>query len=66
MYWGDQKKKCPPLKKNFFVTKSAVEIASMIKNKELTSYEVVNGFINRIIEVLFRYNVRCFNEIDNV
>lgn len=48
-YLGD-KKKCPDLKKDFFVTKSAVEIAELIRNEEITSYQVVNAYINRIIE----------------
>lgn len=44
------KKKCPDLKKDFFITKSAVEIAELIRNKDITSYQVVNAYINRIIE----------------
>jgi fatty acid amide hydrolase 2 len=49
-YWGD-KKVCPALKKDFFVTKSAVELAEMIRNKELTSYQVVSAYIDRIKDV---------------
>lgn len=48
-YLGE-KKKCPALKKNFFITKSAVDLAELIRNKEITSYQVVNAYINRIIE----------------
>lgn len=48
-YLGD-KKKCPNLKKDFFVTKSAVEIAELIRKKEISVYQVVNAYINRIIE----------------
>jgi fatty acid amide hydrolase 2 len=49
-YLGD-KKKCPDLKSsNHFVTKSAVELAELIRNEEITSYQVVNAYINRIIE----------------
>lgn len=48
-YLGN-KKKCPDLRKDFFVTKSAVEIAELIRNGEITSYKVVNAYINRIIE----------------
>lgn len=48
-YLGD-KKKCPDMKKDFFVTKSAVEIAELIRNKEISVYQVVNAYINRIIE----------------
>lgn len=50
MYLGD-KRVCPDLRKDFFITKSAVEIAELIRNRDITSYEVVNGYINRIIEV---------------
>lgn len=49
LYLGD-KKKCPELRKDFFVTKSAVEIADLIKNQEIKVYQVVNAYINRIIE----------------
>lgn len=48
-YWG-QKKSCPPLRKDFFITKSAVEIAELIRNQDITVYQVVNAYINRIIE----------------
>lgn len=50
MYWG-QKQTCPPLKKDFFVTKSAVEIAELIRNQDITVHQVVNAYINRMIEV---------------
>lgn len=49
-YYLDGKKKCPDLKKDFFVTKSAVEIAELIRNKDISAYQVVNAYINRIIE----------------
>ncbi|CRK86482.1 CLUMA_CG000150, isoform A [Clunio marinus] len=48
-YLGN-KKVCPALQKDFFITKSAVEIAEMIRTQELKSYQVVNAYINRIIE----------------
>jgi fatty acid amide hydrolase 2 len=44
------RKKCPELRKDFFITKSAVELAELIRNREITSYQVVNAYINRIIE----------------
>lgn len=50
MYWG-QKQTCPPLKKDFFVTKSAVEIAELIRNQDITVHQIVNAYINRMIEV---------------
>lgn len=49
-YLGE-KKSCPPLKKDFFVAKSAVELAEMIRTRKITSYEVVKAVINRIQEV---------------
>lgn len=48
-YLGE-KKRCPDLKKDFFVTKSAVEVAEMIRKGDVTSYQVVNAYVNRIIE----------------
>lgn len=48
-YLGERKR-CPNLRKDFFVTKSAVEIAELIRKKDITSYQVVNAYINRIIE----------------
>ena len=48
-YWGE-KKTCPPLKKDFFITKSAIEIAELIKQQDISVYQVVNAYINRIIE----------------
>lgn len=50
LYHGE-KRVCPDLRKDFFVTKSACEIAELIRNRDITSYEVVNAYINRIIEV---------------
>lgn len=49
LYWGE-KTKCPPLRKDFFITKSAVEIAELIRNQDITVYQVVNAYINRLIE----------------
>lgn len=50
-YLGEGKK-CPPLNANHaFLTKSAVELAAMIRNKEITSYELVKASIERINEV---------------
>lgn len=49
-YYLSDKKKCPDMRKDFFVTKSAVEIAELIKKKEISVYQVVNAYINRIIE----------------
>lgn len=48
-YLGERKR-CPNLRKDFFVTKSAVEIAELIRKNDITSYQVVNAYINRIIE----------------
>lgn len=51
LYWGHEAKKCPPLRKDFFVTKSAIEIAELIRNQDITVHQVVNAYINRMIEV---------------
>jgi fatty acid amide hydrolase 2 len=48
-YLGE-KKICPTLRKDFFIMKSATEIAELIRNRDLTCHEVVNAYINRIIE----------------
>lgn len=48
-YWGE-KKQCLQLRKDFFVTKSAVEIANLIKTKELTSHQVVKAYCDRMNE----------------
>lgn len=48
--WGE-KKVCPALKKDHFITKSAVELAQMIRNKELTSCQLVTAYIDRMKEV---------------
>lgn len=50
LYWGE-KLKCPPLRKDFFITKSAIEIAELIRNQDITVYQVVNAYINRLIEI---------------
>lgn len=49
-YWGE-KKQCPPMRKDFFVTKSAVEIAELIRNQDISVHQVVNAYINRMIEI---------------
>lgn len=50
LYWGE-KKSCPPLKGNFFITRSATELAQRIRQKEITSYEVVEAYIDRANEI---------------
>ena len=49
-YLGE-KQVCPPLKKDFYITKSATEIAKLIRTKKLTSYEVAKAYIDRVLEV---------------
>lgn len=49
-YLGEKNQICPNLRKDFFVTKSAVEIAELIRKKDMTCYQVVNAYVNRIIE----------------
>lgn len=48
--------RCPPLTKTKFVVKGAVEIAKEIREGKLTAYEVVKGYIDRLIEVNFVLN----------
>lgn len=51
-YWGPSKQRCPTLqRKQLIVTYSAVELATMIRKREVTCYEVVSAFIDRINEV---------------
>jgi fatty acid amide hydrolase 2 len=50
MVWGDRKN-CPKLDNNQFISKSAVELAGMIRKKEITSHQVVKAYIDRIAEI---------------
>lgn len=43
--------KCPPLIKNKFITKAAIEIAADIRENKLSTYDVVKAYIDRLIEV---------------
>lgn len=50
-YFGE-KKACPPLKDgNQFLAKSATELATAIRNREITSTQLIEATINRIKEV---------------
>ncbi|GAB0087693.1 fatty-acid amide hydrolase 2 [Sergentomyia squamirostris] len=49
-YWKE-KKTCSSLRENFFISKSATEIASLIRTGELTSHQVVKAYIDRLREV---------------
>ncbi|XP_055692914.1 fatty-acid amide hydrolase 2-B [Lutzomyia longipalpis] len=49
-YWKE-KKTCSSLRENFFITKSATEIAGLIRKGELTSYQVCKAYIDRMKEV---------------
>lgn len=46
-----ERKACVELRENFFVTKSATDIAEIIRKRELTAYHVVQAYINRLNEV---------------
>jgi fatty acid amide hydrolase 2 len=48
-YWGERKR-CPRLAKDEFITKSAVELAAMIRRREVTAHQVVQAYIERIAE----------------
>lgn len=56
-YWGS-KGQCPELKANYFITKSAVELAHMIRAKAITSHQVVKAYIDRLNEVISCNNKR--------
>lgn len=51
-WYHGERKTCPPLQpSNAFVQKGAVELAQLIRTKELTTYQVVKAYIDRILEV---------------
>lgn len=51
-YFGAKETVCPPLNDaNRFLSKSAVELAQMIRNGEITSYQLVDACIKRMNEV---------------
>ncbi|XP_055637809.1 fatty-acid amide hydrolase 2 [Toxorhynchites rutilus septentrionalis] len=51
-YWGPNRKRCPSLqRKLIIVTYSVQELAKMIRNKEITCYEVISAYIDRLNEV---------------
>lgn len=51
-YFGEKQSECPPLNDgNRFLSKSAVELAQMIRNGEITSYKLVDAVIKRMNEV---------------
>lgn len=50
-YFGE-KKTCSPLSsKNIFLSKNAVELAALIRNRKITSTQLVEATINRMKEV---------------
>lgn len=51
-YLGDRSSNCPPLNdENHFLAASAVELATKIRKRQLTSFELVNACIKRMNEV---------------
>ncbi|XP_055593207.1 fatty-acid amide hydrolase 2 [Uranotaenia lowii] len=51
-YWGPRGNRCPSLqRKSIIVTYSAQELAKMIRTKEVTCYEVISAYIDRLNEV---------------
>lgn len=50
-WWWPDRKACVPLRDNFFVMKSGVEIAEMIRQRKVTVKEVVRAYIDRLNEV---------------
>lgn len=49
-FWNERKN-CVELRENFFVTKSATDIAEIIRKRELTAYHVVKCYIDRTNQV---------------
>lgn len=50
--WLPKRRFCPPLlDQNEYLTKSAIDLACMIKHKEITSHELVKGYINQLYQV---------------
>lgn len=49
-YWNERKN-CVELRENFFITKSATDIADIIRRRELTVYHVVKAYIDRTNQV---------------
>lgn len=58
-FWGERKV-CPQLNENEFLMKSAVDLAEMIRQKKLTSYQLVKAYIDRIKEVRSCITIDCF------
>ncbi|XP_058815862.1 fatty-acid amide hydrolase 2 [Topomyia yanbarensis] len=51
-YWGPTRMRCPPLqRKRVILTYSVQELAKMIRSKEVSCYEVVSAYIDRLNEV---------------
>lgn len=51
-WYHGERKMCPALdEKHTFLEKSAVELATMIRNKKVTAYDVVKAYIDRILIV---------------
>lgn len=47
-----EKRTATALRENFFVSKSAIEIAEMIRKRELKCHQVVKAYIDRMKEVV--------------
>lgn len=51
-FWGPERARCPPLaRKQVIVTYSVQQLAQMIRTKEVTCFEVVSAYIDRLNEV---------------
>lgn len=50
-YFG-KKKECPPLtNENYFLTKSAIDLAASIKKREITASQLIEATISRMNEI---------------
>uniref|UniRef100_A0A1Q3FFS7 Putative amidase n=1 Tax=Culex tarsalis TaxID=7177 RepID=A0A1Q3FFS7_CULTA len=51
-FWGPERARCPPLqRKQTIVTYSVQQLAQMIRTKEISCFEVVSAYIDRLNEV---------------
>lgn len=50
-YWSGKEETCSPVHEDFYIMDSAVSIAKKIREKQLTSEEVVMAYLRRINKV---------------
>jgi len=50
-WYHGERKTCPALDKNAFIEHGAIDLAKMIREKQITSFQVVEAYINRMQQV---------------